>query len=620
MNKNGFKIAVVLFFLFSGHAVRAAEEITILFTHDLHSMFLPHRRLEDGETVWRGGYARLYTAIRQARAQYPNSVLVDAGDFSSGSFFYMLFPTDCAELQLMAQMQYDALTLGNHDFDFGTDGLADALTVVHEAGVMLPVVTANIKFRDASLARLKTAFEEYGVTEYKVLERGGRRIGVFGIIGDEAIVNAPAAAKIAFEDRFAAAARMVQKLRCDEHVDLVVCLSHSGTEADKKRSEDEQLAAAVPGIDVIVSGHTHTVLHEPLRIHRTLIVSSGCYAAYLGVLTLFDAPEGAAEGASVSFRYRLIPIDSTLAEDEPLAATIESFKERLNAVYFDSLGRYMDDTVAFNPSGIPAAGRLIAEALRHVNHPDGLRERPVAVVPDGVVRSGLPDGWLTEEQVFAMLSLGIGNDRKAGYPLILVYLNGKELWNLCEIDASCAPLFPAAQLSLAGVKYACNPHRLFCNKVTEVWVENNEGQYMPPDKKALYPVIGDLYSLQMLGAIRRLTYGILSLQPKDAQGQPIEDYQKHILTLSNGLEYKEWLALSDYLRSFPDRHVPTDLVLSEQRQIIDDPSPAARLAHPNGFARLVYGIVLVVAAGITGLVVFGIRRMRKRARRQSRTR
>jgi hypothetical protein len=232
----------------------------------------------------------------------------------------------------------------------------------------------------------------------------------------------------------------------------------------------------------------------------------------------------------------------------------------------------------------------------------------------------VPAGWLTEEQVFGILSLGVGNDRKAGYPLVVVYLNGKELWNLCEIDASCAPLFPAAQLSMAGLNYTYNPHRLFCNKVTEVWVEKEDGQYAPPDKKALYPVIGDLYSLQMLGAIRRMTYGILSLQPKDAQGQPVEDYQKQILTLSSGLEYKEWIALSDYLRSFPERRVPDSLAFSEQRKIIDDPSPAACLAHPNGFARLIYGLALGSAAGMTGLVIFGIRRIHKRNRRKSRTR
>ncbi|MDR2361310.1 MAG: metallophosphoesterase [Prevotellaceae bacterium] len=617
MNKRifSFKVAIVLFFLFGGYAARAAEEITILFTHDLHSMFLPHRWEENGETAWRGGYARLCTAIREARKQYPYSVLVDAGDFSSGSFFYMLFPTDCAELQLMWQMGYDAVTLGNHDFDFGPAGLADALRAARQAGVAMPVVTANVKASGTSVQRLREAFENYGVSEYTVFERGGRRIGVFGIIGDEAVMNAPAAVGVLFEDRFAAAARVVQKLRSEEKVDLVVCLSHSGTDVDRRRSEDEQLAAAVPDIDVIVSGHTHSVLQEPLRVGRTFIVSGGCYAAYLGVLTLFASAEAAAERTTeVSFRYRLIPIDSTVGEDAEVAAMIGSFKERLNVVYFDSLGRYMDDTVTFNPSGMPA-GRLIAEALRCANHPAFFRQRPVAVVPAGVVRGGMPAGWLTEEAVFSLLSLGVGHDRKAGYPLILVYLTGKELWDLCEVDASCAALFPAARLSLAGLRYSHNPHRLFCNRVTEVWVETDEGEYAPPDKKALYPVVGDLYSLQMLGAVRRLTYGILQLQPKDAAGQRVEDFQKCVLTLPNGLEYKEWIALSDYLRTFPDRRLPSGMVFPEQCQVADDSSLAAWFAHPNGFAWMVYGIVPTVAGGIIGLIVFGIRRMRKRGRR-----
>ncbi|MDR0668262.1 MAG: bifunctional metallophosphatase/5'-nucleotidase [Prevotellaceae bacterium] len=601
-------------------AAQAADDVTILFTHDLHSMFLPHRRDEAGRSAWRGGYARLHTAIRAARAQYPQSVLVDAGDFSSGSFFYLLFPSDCAELQLMAQMGYDALTLGNHDFDFGPDGLADALAAAHRAGVRLPIVAANVRLREASLARLNAAFAQYGVTDYTVLERDGKRIGVFGLIGDEAISNAPAAAKVEFEDRFTAAARMVRKLRRDEQVDLVICLSHSGTSADKQHSEDEQLAAAVPGLDVIVSGHTHTVLREPIAVRQTLIVSAGCYAGYLGVLTLAGAPSAAAPGA---FRYRLIPIDSTLTPDAPVAAAIQSWKAKLNTVYFDSLGRYMDDTVAFNPTplssglsdGASPAGRLVAEALRQSVGRPGLR--PVAVVPDGVVRSDVPSGWLTEERLFDILSLGVGNDRKPGYPLVLVYLSGKELWDVCEIDASCAPLFPAAQLSLAGLKYTFNPHRLFCNKVTEVWVEQDDGRYAPPDRQALYPVVGDLYSLQMLGAIRRLTYGLLSLQPKDAQGQPVDDYQQQVLTLPNGQEYKEWIALSDYLRAFPDRRIPSAVgALPCHRTRVDDPSLVARLQHPNGFAWLVYGSLTATMAVVVALLVWaGKRSVRKMRRR-----
>ncbi|MDR0694198.1 MAG: metallophosphatase, partial [Prevotellaceae bacterium] len=243
-----------------------AQEITILFTHDLHSMFVPHRvQNAAGTFALQGGYASLYTAIRQAREQYPGqTVLVDAGDFSSGSFFYMLFPTDCAELQLMALMNYDAVTLGNHDFDFGTDGLAEALTAAKQTGNYPPVVAANAKPLNPSLARLATAFDYYGVREYIIVERNGKRIGIFGLIGDEAVRNAPAAAAVDFESRFDAATRIVKKLRNDEKADLVVCLSHSGTSAIKKYSEDEQLAEKVPGIDVIISGHSHTLLPEPL--------------------------------------------------------------------------------------------------------------------------------------------------------------------------------------------------------------------------------------------------------------------------------------------------------------------------------------------------------------------
>ncbi|MDR3350294.1 MAG: bifunctional metallophosphatase/5'-nucleotidase [Prevotellaceae bacterium] len=594
-----------------------AQEITILFTHDLHSMFLPHRvQNAPGKFAWQGGYAPLYTAIRQAREQYPGqTVLVDAGDFSSGSLFYTLFTTDCAELQLMAFMHYDAVTLGNHDFDSGTDGLAEALTAAKQTGNCPPVVAANIKPVNPSLARLATAFDYYGVKEYIIVERNGKRIGIFGLMGDEAMRKAPAAAAVTFENQFDAAARTVKKLRNDEKVDLIVCLSHSGTAAVKKYSEDEQLAEKIPGIDIIISGHSHTLLPEPLTANQTVIASAGCHAEYLGVLTINA-------DTKKLLRYYLAPVDSAAPADTFIADKINLFNEKLQAIYLDSLGRRMNDTVARSDYFLPAEalrdesplGNLIADAFAGAcsKPPAGNKNTvtaPIAVVPRGNIRDNLYPGWITEEQLFNTLSIGVGDDRKAGYPLVCVYLTGKELWDLCELDASCAPLFPDAQLYFSGLHYACNPRRLFCNKVTEVLVQEPDGRYRPPAAAALYPVVSSLYAAQMLNAVKKLTYGILSITPKNAQGQPVQDYLQHIRYTPEGFELKEWLALSNYLHALDGNKIPAIYAAPEKRKTISpSAAPAALLKRPNGFALLLYA----TAAALLAAAVWLLRKLKRR--------
>lgn len=580
-------------------------------------MFVPHRvQNAAGALAMQGGYAALFTAIQQVREQYPGqTVLVDAGDFSSGSFFYTLFPTDCAELQLMALMHYDAVTLGNHDFDFGTDGLAKALMAAKRTGNRPPVVAANTHPLHPSLSRMATAFDDYGVTEYTIVERNGKRIGIFGLIGDEAVRNAPAAAAVTFENRFDAAARIVKKLRNDEKADLVVCLSHSGTNALKKYSEDEQLAEKVPGIDVIVSGHTHTLLFEPLLVNQTAIVSAGCYAEYLGVLTINADTKKLAH-------YHLTAINSAWPEDKRIADKIDWFSEKLHTAYFDSLGRHMNDTVVSNDYLLPAEavddesplGNLIADAFSAAYNKQpaatGATTMPIGVVPRGNIRDNLYPGEVTEEQLFNVLSIGVGDDRKAGYPLVCVYLTGKELWDLCELDASCAPLLPDAQLYFSGLRYSCNPRRLFCNKVTEVLVKEADGACRPPAATALYPVVSSLYAARMLNTVKKLTYGILSLTPKDAQGQPVQDYLQQVIYTPEGFELKEWLALSDYLHTLGGKKIPAKYAAPEKRKNSSHSAAIGELLkRPNAFALLVYSGAMILFAAIVFCAILCIRKI-----------
>jgi len=604
MQKNGFRVLLLtLILLFA--APLAAREVTILFTHDLHSMFRPHKALDEkGNVVSVGGYAQLYSAIVAARAAAPQqTILVDAGDFSSGSFFYTLFTTDCAELQLMALMGYDVTTLGNHEFDVGVEGLARALVAAKSSGQRVPeIVNANLKAagNTPTIVQLKNSLNDYDVKEYTLLVRNGVRIGVFGLLGDNAVENAPMAAALTFENKLNAAKRVIKILREQERADLIICLSHSGTDDIKGKQEDVQLAQEVAGIDVIISGHSHTVLPEPLVVGRTVIASAGSHAAYLGTLTI-DADSKALRD------YRLIAIDAELPADNTVSAAIDSFGRKLYDSYFSALHKTINDTVVVSNYHLPRAadtvgvsllGNLVADAFAATAKRALHIEQPVmAVVPFGTLRNDLYKGYTTEEDIFSILSLGVGPDGKAGHPLVCVYLTGKELTDLCEIDASLSPTMPDAQLFFAGLRYRYDPQRLFFTKVTQVWVANKDGRYELPDATKLYPVAASLYSAQMLGAVGKKTYGLLSLKPKDANGNYITDYEQHILRGSKNTELKEWIALSNYLHSLSENgqlaELPERYATPEQQKIIQS-QPNVLIMIAKCF--LFFGLLAVVVS------------------------
>ncbi|WP_242836906.1 metallophosphoesterase [Dehalobacter restrictus] len=232
------------------------KSMTILFTHDMHDHLLPVKDEQNGVINQSGGFARLQSAIAAEKEGDPDALLLDAGDYSMGTPFQTIFRTDSPELRVMGQMGYDVVTPGNHEYDYRASGLADSLQAAVAArknGEISPrIVQANIAFPakedgslTPSLAALQQAYQDYGITEYTVVEKNGVKIGVFGLIGNDAASNAPKA-EVEFTDQVANAERIVSILKDQEKVDLIVCLSHSGTWEKASESEDQILAKKFP--------------------------------------------------------------------------------------------------------------------------------------------------------------------------------------------------------------------------------------------------------------------------------------------------------------------------------------------------------------------------------------
>ena len=632
---------------------------TILFTHDLHSHFLPQPTAEGGES---GGYARLKTVIDGERAMNPAALLVDGGDFSIGSLIQTLYTTQAAELRTMGAMGYDAVTIGNHEFDHKGTGFAEMLNSAKAAqqaavelllvdaqpledmdayrerfGPVTPVLPALLEANYAPAddnpdrAFIRSAMEGYGVTDCMTLERFGVTYGLFGLMGVDSDECAPTSG-FTRSDAAKTAKRCVETLK-GEGAEIIICLSHSGTGESLASSEDEELAKAVDGIDVIVSGHTHSTLAEPLVVNDTYIVSSGPYCQNLGSLTFsWDG-----SGQKRLLDYRLIPIDETVAEDPEIAGIVEQWKDMVGEAYLARYGLTYDEVLTHTDYDLTTPvsavqennglGTLVSDAFlwadRTLNTAYADSPHTVSVTADGVLRANLPAGDLTAAMAFDVLSMGVGEDGTSGFPLVAVYLTGKELKAAMEVDASVTPIMPAAQLYMSGAKYAFNTKRMFFNRVYDAALtdgaldESGTGNACEIDDNALYRVVTGMYSAQMLGTVKSKSMGLLSLEPKQADGTPVTNFADCILYDANGNELKEWYALAAYLEQFgedglPDRYADP---ANGCKQVSDSFTPGQLLSGWNGITWAVLGLTALMVL----MVCLLIRTLRRRIWRKKPT-
>lgn len=613
--------------------------VDIVFTHDTHSHLNTFTTMVNGLETELGGFARMNTLIEAQRAQNPDTLVIDGGDFSMGTLIQTVFETQAAELRMLGYLGCDVTTLGNHEFDYRSKGLANMLTSAQASGDAVPaMVVCNVDWDTMEAEgltegqqRLKDAFDAYGVSDYTVLEKGDVDIAVVGVFGKDALACAPTC-ELKFEDPIEAVKQTVADIKANEDVDMIVCVSHSGTWEDESKSEDELLAKAVPDLDLILSGHTHTELEEPIQHGSTYVVSCGEYGKNLGELTLTQQ----ADGRWAMSAYELVPITSDIAVHAATQQAIDSFMDTVDTDYLARFGYTKDQVLAENDIVFSTQkdleniheehnlGDIIADAyvyaVENAADYDGV---PVdlAVVPSGTVRDTYARGDITVEQVFNSFSLGIGADGVPGYPLISVYLTGREIRTAAEIDASMSDFMTTARLYCSGLNFTYNPHRLLLNKVTDVCLED-DGQRVALEDDKLYRIVADLYSGQMLSAVTDMSYGVLSIVPKYADGTPITDFEDVIIT-ENGRELKAWDSIARYMLSFSDTdgdgiaNVPAYYSTTHGRKLVDTSrSPLALLKNPNKFTA-VYAGLLAVAVLLIVLVVLLIRKLVKKARHRT---
>lgn len=225
------------------------QKLTILHTNDVHSRIEPFP-MDGSRNQGLGGTARRSALIKKIRAEQENVLLLDAGDIFQGTPYFNKFGGEL-ELKLMSQMQYDATTLGNHDFDNGVEGFYKQLPNAN-----FPVLIANYDLTNTQLSK--------STQPYKIFKKAGLKIGVFGLgIQLKGLVDPKNYGETQYLDPIVTANETAAKLKNDYKCDLVICLSHLGYSYRNNNVSDKVLAASTRNIDLIIGGHTHTFLDVP---------------------------------------------------------------------------------------------------------------------------------------------------------------------------------------------------------------------------------------------------------------------------------------------------------------------------------------------------------------------
>lgn len=411
MLKRAFLVATIWLVGTTG-AFAAPVDLTILHTNDTHDHLLPYDT-RYGKDL--GGIARRAKLIKQIKAEAPATLVLDAGDVFQGTPIYTFYLGD-ADYKTLELAGYDATTVGNHELD---NGLANLLKQAE--GRSFKVINSNL---------LDHSGKPLFVRKH-VFERNGLKVGVFGILGEDALgaIAKKHQQDFRFRPSVEVAEEMVRELR--EEADLVIMLSHSGLE------EDTALAKQVKGIDLIVGGHSHTKLDVPREVMngdwRTLVVQGFQWGEYLGRLDL-----KVENGKIVSYEGKLLPITAAIGEDPVVAETVEAYNAKI--------AKEMAVVVAQAPQGLSSEGKYQGDSQLGNWTADMLKEvtkADIGIVNSGGIRASFQPGPITVGAVYSVFPFDNA--------VVTLDVSGKLLQQI--LDTTASYLGASGFLQFSGVTF-----------------------------------------------------------------------------------------------------------------------------------------------------------------------
>jgi 5'-nucleotidase len=548
------------------------QKITILHTNDLHSKLTgtgPEFEyspliVNNDKTV--GGFARLATILKQLEQKTPESTLIlDAGDFLMGSLFHAAEEETGFQTNLMQKMGYDFITLGNHEFDFGPETLAKIIKTADGAGEIPQILASNLAFSKKSTEddELQQLFSDGVIQPFSVINKNGLKIGIFGLMGTNAASVAPASKPVTFSKPAKKARKMARYLKDKQNVDIVILLSHGGIGYDNKNNryfgEDIELAKKAPEIDIIIGAHTHTRTSEYIKSGNTYIVQTGSYGAEVGKIDFnFN------NGKITDFRFELLPVNDQVKGDVDVHDQIEDLISHIDRKYLFDAGLTYNQIVGKTSFDLTMdylnlknsnLGTFVADASYYYLNSTG-DSADFCMVASGTIRENLvagESGIITVPDVFSVMSLGKGTDNVPGYPLVKVYLTGHEVKQMMEALVMSRNKGGDGFIYFSGIKTWIDSEKGLLRKVQKVEINGKEISFSKKDK-TLYSVAANIYLVSFMDRIKKLSYGLLKVVPKNENGKPVSDFYNHLVDINpekEGVqEAKEWIALIEYIKSF----------------------------------------------------------------------
>lgn len=487
-----------------------ALSLTILHTNDTHSHIAGINKYGNAcfdDTDCRGGLARIATAIRTAKSQNDNVIALDAGDQFQGTLFYSVnkWPM-LAELD--QHMPYDAMTLGNHEFDEGCLELTRFL-----AALPFPVLAANLK-PAKGCPMLKGNY-----TPYTLLTVRGQKVAMVGIANNEVVSLAAACPRTFFEDTAACLQRTVRDLEA-QGVKHIIALTHIGL------PEDRKLARSVDGVDIIVGGHSHSYLGPDSEegpypiIERSpsgqpvLVVTAKRAAQYLGELNvIFDA-----QGVPFRWNGGARELAAPETRDAETSALVQKYAASLDEFRNHKVGSHHLSL----PDGIDACreddclgGSLIADAMLEYVRPFGGQ---VALCNGGSVRAALPSGDISRGDLLSVIPFG--------NTLVMREITGERLLAALEHGVSEEGGQGPRLLHTAGLRYVVDAARPAGSRIVRAEILNEKDTGTPLDRKARYVIVTIEYLARGGDAYEMLKDSKVIPSPEPIDITVVEDYLK----------------------------------------------------------------------------------------------
>lgn len=548
------------------------QQLTILHTNDLHSKITgtgPEFEyspliVNNDNTV--GGFARLATIFKQQKENFPESTLIlDAGDFLMGSLFHAAEEETGFQTSLMHKMGYDFITLGNHEFDFGPEILANIINTARENGEIPQILASNLVFSKNSKEddQLQQLFSDGIMQPYSIIVKNGLKIGLFGIMGEDAASVSPASKPVTFSNPVKEARKMAHYLKEKEKADIVILLSHCGLNYEPVNNlpsgEDIGLAKKVPEIDIIIGGHSHTATPKFIKTGNTFIVQTGSYGTNAGKIRL-----NFSGGKITDFGFELIPVNDKVEGDSEVQSQIEELINHLDNEILAETGLKFkqivgtsgfDLTMDFPDLKNSNLGPFVADAsLFYMKHTGN--EVDFSIVATGIIRANLLSGEMgkiTVPDIFNVMSLGKGADEIPGYPLAKIYITGHEVKKLMEALIISREKGGDGFIYFSGIKTWIDSNKGFLKKVQKIEINGTEID-LSKKNNTLYSFSANTYLASFIGRIKKMTFGLVKVVPKNAFGIAETDIGNQVADVNpdkEGIqEAKEWIAITEFLKSF----------------------------------------------------------------------